>query len=184
MRITRALECRCKEQHKLAGIVYLKDISHIRMTGSACRNLRPFRKLCGDSSLRNVVILTKMWSRVSEEEGLARQSKLQDGDSYFKPMIDNGATIFCHDNTRESANRVVEHFFMRAPTTLQIQKEIVHEKRDLIETEAGKELREQLDTRTTEVSDEVAALEEEIAGEQDLLPICVCRLWLTLHYRS
>lgn len=106
-----------------------------------------------------------MWSRVPEGEGVDRQRKLEDGSNYFKPMIDNGATVFRHENTGASADRVIEHFFTRERTTLRIQTEIVHERRELIETEAGQELHEQLNTRTTEVGNELAALRIEMAGE-------------------
>ncbi|TEB22526.1 hypothetical protein FA13DRAFT_1919973 [Coprinellus micaceus] len=68
-----------RRKQTLAGLVYLKDISQVRMSGSACNNLRIFRKLCGDPSLRNVAILTTMWSTVNGEEAEKRHRNLGRG---------------------------------------------------------------------------------------------------------
>ncbi|TEB26668.1 hypothetical protein FA13DRAFT_1713030 [Coprinellus micaceus] len=68
--------------------------SQVRMSGSACNNLRIFRKLCGDPSLRNVAILTTMWSTVNGEEAEKRHRNLEEGDKYFGEMIKHGASRF------------------------------------------------------------------------------------------
>ncbi|KAJ3534908.1 hypothetical protein NMY22_g6719 [Coprinellus aureogranulatus] len=150
-------------QKKLAGVIYLKDISEVRMKGSTCKNLRLFHKLCGDDSLRNVVILTTMWDRVSEGEGLTRQKKLGDGDSYFKPLLDKGAVVMRHDNTSYTADKVLQHlFFLDKPTVLQIQKEMESGKQ-LGETDAGKEVLEQLETTALTLDRELAIIEAEMA---------------------
>ncbi|KAJ3498805.1 hypothetical protein NMY22_g19567 [Coprinellus aureogranulatus] len=154
-------------QQKLAGVIYLKDISEVRMKGSTCKNIRLFRKLCGDDSLRNVVILTTMWDRVSEGEGLARQRKLGDGDSYFKPLVNegHGAVVMRHDNTPRSADKVLQHiFFLGQPTVLQIQKEMESGKQ-LAETDAGKEVLEQLGNTARSLDRQLAIIEAEMAGE-------------------
>lgn len=45
---------------KLAGIVYLHRINDTRLGGSAMKNLRMFKKLCGDDALSCVVLATTM----------------------------------------------------------------------------------------------------------------------------
>ena len=45
-----------KGETKLAGIVYLHDISLTRMLGSTLKDLDIFQKLCGEGALKRVVL--------------------------------------------------------------------------------------------------------------------------------
>ena len=49
------------EKVKLDGIIYLQSIMEPRITGSALRNLKMFRELCGVDSLKNVLLVTCWW---------------------------------------------------------------------------------------------------------------------------
>ncbi|THH15941.1 hypothetical protein EUX98_g9380, partial [Antrodiella citrinella] len=49
---------------RLHGIVFLHRITDVRMGGVAKKNFRLFRKLCGDETLRSVIIATTMWQDV------------------------------------------------------------------------------------------------------------------------
>lgn len=44
----------------LAGVLYFHRISDFEMGEISMRNLNMFRKLCGDGTLQNVVIVTNM----------------------------------------------------------------------------------------------------------------------------
>jgi len=59
---------------KLNGILYFHRISDVRMQGSAKKNLLMFKKLCGEDALRNVILVTSMWDRVSMEDGNKREN--------------------------------------------------------------------------------------------------------------
>ncbi|KAJ3498496.1 hypothetical protein NLJ89_g10213 [Agrocybe chaxingu] len=61
---------------KLAGVIYIHRISDFRMGGISTRNFKMFHELCGDSTLKNVVILTNMWGEVSREVGEARDTDI------------------------------------------------------------------------------------------------------------
>ena len=52
-----------------------------------------FRKLCGDSTLQNVVIVTDMWGGVNPQVGGAREAELVREGIFFKPVLDKGAQI-------------------------------------------------------------------------------------------
>jgi hypothetical protein len=59
---------------QLAGIIYLHRITEVRMLGSAKRNLRMFKQLCGTNNLNSVILVTTHWSdkegkRIPEEVG-------------------------------------------------------------------------------------------------------------------
>lgn len=67
---------------QLAGIIYLHRITDVRMQGSALRNLRMFKELCGRDELRAVILATTHWTHgegnsVPEEVGRARVEELE-----------------------------------------------------------------------------------------------------------
>src|ERR1700721_3748819 len=78
---------------KLAGIIYLHRISDVRMGGISKRNFRLFRELCGDSTLKNVAIVTNMWNEVSLDVATAREQELANEDAFFKPAIEKQAQL-------------------------------------------------------------------------------------------
>ncbi|KAL0057737.1 hypothetical protein AAF712_015612 [Marasmius tenuissimus] len=86
---------------RLAGIIYLHRLSDVRMGGMSVDNFRMFRKLCGEATLRSVVIVTNGWEEVPKENGEAREREL--GCTLFKPALDEGAQLARHHNTYESA---------------------------------------------------------------------------------
>ncbi|KAG9660846.1 hypothetical protein KCU64_g2942, partial [Aureobasidium melanogenum] len=129
-----------KESVKLSGIVYLHPIDHRRMTGSAYKNLRMFRKLCGDESLQTVVLGTTMWSH-ADDHAEERLQELQNTAEFWGDMMAKGSRVFRHDDSRASAMKVISYILdQRKTTVLQIQRQMVDEGKSLIETSAGKEL--------------------------------------------
>ena len=101
-----------------------------------------FRKLCGDSTLKNVVLVTNMWSEVTPEVGEDREKELS--GNFFKPVLDLGAQLARHHNTLESAHGIVWRIMANDPLVLQIQKEIVEDGKDIINTAAGEAVNEEL----------------------------------------
>ena len=101
--------CRHGEKSHLAGLIYVHRIDDARVGGTSQRNLRMFRKLCGTDSLKNVVIVTTMWDKVTPEEGLQREQELMASDYLFKRLLNGGAIMMRHYRTPESANKVISH---------------------------------------------------------------------------
>ncbi|KAM6490519.1 P-loop containing nucleoside triphosphate hydrolase protein [Amanita muscaria] len=132
---------------KLSGILYLHRISDFRMGGISTKNLRMFRELCGDSSLKNVVIVTNMWGEVAHQLGEERETELASQDFFFRPVLAKGARMMRHNNTHQSAKDILQSVMENAPQALRIQKEIVDEGKTVSHTaaaaEAERELREQ-----------------------------------------
>jgi hypothetical protein len=54
---------------KLAGVIYVHRISDDKFGNLAVRNFRMFRELCGDKTLKNVILMTNMWGRVTRQVG-------------------------------------------------------------------------------------------------------------------
>ncbi|KAF6753687.1 P-loop containing nucleoside triphosphate hydrolase protein [Ephemerocybe angulata] len=133
-----------KDGHTLTGLIFIHRISDHRMGGISLKNFRTFRKLCGEQTLRNVVIVTNMWSGVDPHLGEERERELATNDTFFKPALDKGTKMFRHTDSLESALSIIRYILGNRPVVLQIQKELVDEKKDISQTAAVDELERQL----------------------------------------
>jgi hypothetical protein len=124
---------------KLAGIIYLHEISQTRMLGTSRKNLTMFRKLCGDDALENVILVTTKWGDNEPSVEVRREQQLS--DTFWKDMITKGSKMARFMNTHESAWAIVDQIRTKIPVTALIQQELVELQKILPETEAGRTLR-------------------------------------------
>jgi hypothetical protein len=134
----------------LNGIIYLHWITDIRLRGSAMRNLRLFKQLCGEDGLRAAVFAT---TRVSKDEGLACETKILTSPFLW------GGRAFRQDKGLQSAAKIVDYLISTrsSPVVLGIQREMVEEARSLDQTAAGKEL-------LMNINDQRTLFEKELRG--------------------
>ena len=121
-----------------------------------------FQKLCGDVALKNVVIVTNMWSRVKPEVGEAREAELTREDKFFKPAIAKGSRMARHEDTISSAQEIVRLLINNNPLPLQVQRELIEAGKDILETSAGQDLNQELNNEIKKHQDEIRNLTEEI----------------------
>jgi len=127
------------EDMKLAGIIYMHEISQTRMFGTARKNLTMFNKLCGDDALKNVILVTTKWDDI--ERGVGRRREQQLSNTYWKKMLSQGSQMARFMNTQESAWEIIDLVLLKDPVNALIQKELIDLQKHLPETEAGKTLR-------------------------------------------
>lgn len=137
-------------------------ISDYRMGGKSKGNFKIFRELCGESSLKNILIVTNMWSEVKPEIGEAREVELASKDKFFKPLLEKGARMLRHDGTLESAHTTLRYLINSHPATLRIQREIVDEHKSIEKTAAGSELRRALDEQADRHKEEIHTLRAQM----------------------
>lgn len=126
---------------QLTGIIYLHRVLDTRLGGSAMKNLRMFKKLCGESSLASVVLATTMWDGVDEDTGNKREQELKTNPRFWAGMIANGSTVFRHDRQLSSAMDIISHLIKKErPIYTDIAKEMVDNKKTLDQTSAGIEV--------------------------------------------
>jgi len=119
-----------------------------------------FRELCGDSSLKNVILVTNMWGEVSKDVGEAREKELI--TNFFKPVLDKGAQLDRHRNTAQSAHDIIRRIMRNRPITLQIQRELVDEKKNIIDTAAGEAVNKELNEQMRRHQAELKAVQEDM----------------------
>ena len=145
---------------KLAGIIYIHRISDERFTGISVRNFKMFRKLCGESTLKNVVIVTNMWGKVEQSVGEAREQELT--EIYFKPALDKNAQLARHHNTTRSSHDIIRRIMKNDPAPLRIQQELVDEGKNIKDTAAGEAVNEELNMLIRRHQAEMSSLREEM----------------------
>ncbi len=132
---------------KLAGIIYLHRVTDVRMTGSAAKNLAMFQLLCGSDSMTNVVLATTRWDEVRDAVGhqKARATEQQLRQQYWSAMLADGSKMFRHDNSQTSALSIIDYIMsLRRYSVLDIQRQIVDQRRTLDNTPAGQEVQREL----------------------------------------
>jgi hypothetical protein len=128
---------------RLNGIIYLHSLVNVRMEGSALRNLKMFRQLCGKEPLKNVILATTFWSKVAKDDALRREEQLKTTPEFWGDMIDRGSIIKRLAN-RKSALEIVGLLIQKPQVTLQIQHELVEDQKSLVDTAAGQAVNEEL----------------------------------------
>ena len=123
-----------------------------------------FRKLCGDTTLKNVVLVTNMWGSVTPEIGEDHENKLS--SRYFKPVLDMGAQMVRHHNTAHSACDIIRKIMTNHPEALQIQRELVDEKKDIADTTAGAAINQELSGLISRHKVELEGLRGEVASRE------------------
>jgi hypothetical protein len=147
---------------KLSGIIYLHRIVDNRMSGSAMKNLRMFKRLCGDEALSCVVLATTMWSMVSPEDGANRERELTTKPEFWAGMVERGSTVLRQDNGAVSAMEIMRYIMsQRRKIDLDIQKEMASGK-TLDETSAGKEVQSGMEVMRRKHEAEMAGLRREM----------------------
>ena len=132
------------------------------MSGAAVKNFKMFQKLCGESALQNVVIVTNMWGGVDRRVGEKREAELKGKDIFFKPVLDKRGQMARHLNTTDSARDILRLILHNRPLPLRIQVELVDEHKDISRTSAGEELNRELNARIRKHKEEVHTLEEKM----------------------
>ena len=119
-----------------------------------------FRKLCGNAALKSVVLVTNMWGEVPADIGVAREKELS--AKLFKQALDYGAQMARHDNTALSSHNIIRKIAGNRPVTLRIQRELVDEKKDILNTTAGEAVIREINERIRRYQAELEDIREEV----------------------
>ncbi|KAG8718279.1 hypothetical protein FRC09_012902 [Ceratobasidium sp. 395] len=138
--IATALKIWGEDGLMIHGAIYLHRISDVRMSGSARKCLSTFLNICGNKAMQHVSIVTNMWGSVSHSEGEAREAELFQDSLFFKNALTAGAQTLRNDNPPHSAHEILLRAVRPTPVQLLIQKELIEDKKGILQTTAGVEL--------------------------------------------
>ncbi|ETS75751.1 hypothetical protein PFICI_12695 [Pestalotiopsis fici W106-1] len=153
----------------LVGLVYMHSISKNRIGGSSVKNFRMLEQMCGPHALDRVVLLTTMWDQIEpghaqQTLALQRHRELTKDKQFWGNMVCHGSRVMQFDGGKPSAQRVIEalatKYAQDGPVVLQIQREIVVEKKDTWNTSASREVARDLVRIKGDAKRELANLEK------------------------
>ncbi|KAF5670342.1 P-loop containing protein [Fusarium circinatum] len=162
--LAKWLEVTYRQNAKLTGILYLHRITDVRMDGSAMRNLKMFRKLCGEDPMKNVIILSTFWGQIDNERAIAHEAELKTNPDFWGSMIEHGAQVLRFDGTQQSAIDTLMSLATKAKMTLDIQRELVDEEKPLGETAAGNAVNEELHHLEKKYREKLDEIQQETAA--------------------
>ena len=151
---------------RLSGVIYLHRITDPRVGGTALKNIRMFRGLVGNRSMKNAALVTTMWGNVKRQDGEMRMNQLRETDEFWGQMIESGATCDKYDNTRQDGLRILKMLIQKSPCTLQIQLEMEGGVK-LANTTAGREVNERIEELKAEHQKDMAKLRKEMQQVQE-----------------
>jgi hypothetical protein len=102
---------------RLSSIVYVHSIAQARMSGSAHKNMRFFRKLVDQDALSNIVLATSFWDQVSPETGASRERQLETSPEFWASMYAKGSEILRISQDRATCLQVLERIVARVRAT-------------------------------------------------------------------
>lgn len=147
----------------------MHPIKNERMEGSAMRNLKMFRELCGDEPLKNVILVTSFWDEVQATTAKMREDELRATPEFWGRMIRKGSRISRFEG-RESALDIVMSIVNQKPIALSIQHEMVEEHKELVQTAAGIAVNEELarlEAKHSKDLDEIKREHQEALATRD-----------------
>jgi hypothetical protein len=125
-----------------------------------------FHRLCGRYDVKNVILVTTMWSQVTPDVGKRREVELHGSPDFWKSLMERGARTKRFVDTPESAKEIVSLLFQGSvqPTRLQIQRELVDSKFGLVHMDAGREVRVKLEQQMMLVDAQLNMVKRDKTG--------------------
>ena len=148
---------------QLTGIILLQSVTGNKIMGSEARRLRLFKMICGPDAFSHVIIVTTMWSDLSNKTmGEERVRERINKRDFWNDMIDKGAQVAPHDNTKQSAINIVRQLVGKTPVPLQMQTELEKGNGTLLSTSVGKQLQADLNEDTAKILAELKKTNEDL----------------------
>lgn len=174
-RIALYVNTQYKLKHRLAGVLYLHDITKTKMGGVAQRNLRMLEKMIGMNMCDNCTLVTTKWGCTNNpEDEEARENTLRAGKNYFGAMLQGAQQakmMRFEPKIQERALAIIEPY-LNNKFTPQISRQMVDPKGPKLtlgETEAGKVVADNLEklAQTKQELDKVEAANQVLSRKFD-----------------
>lgn len=103
-------------------MIHVHHMSDLRTSGILEMNFNKFKQLFGDTTLKNLIILTHSPRTTNKDVNIdidsARQRLLRGSNMFFKPALTQGAQIRHHDNSLSSAHGILRCIIENHPADI------------------------------------------------------------------
>jgi hypothetical protein len=150
----------------LRGMLFFHSVTDVQLTAATRTYLRLLKSLIGEAAMTNLVLVTTMWDKISEDDrGAARRREQTFVDSFWRPMEANGSVLGSFDGSPSSAFALAAQIAVKDPVVLQIQQDIVDGGADVIHSTAGMRLVELLASDKIEYEGRLLDLDDSLNEE-------------------
>ncbi len=145
----------------LDGLILLHPIyvTHEFDSSMERKRIRLLESILGKDAYKRVVIATTMWGTLTCEDDVKRDIDARWHKGVWDSFRKGGATITEHDNTSESAHRIIRSIIKRSDEServeILLQKEMAKKSARFIETSAGKEVKGNLENEIRLIEDQL-----------------------------
>lgn len=162
---------RAKPARLLSGLIYIHSITETRVVGTAAKNIRMMKTVCGIGGLSVLWLASSKWDCVDHITGMDHERLLTSDPAYWGELIKHGATTWRHYDTKDTALRLIDDIITRDQRfVLAIQREMVDENLDVDQTTAGRQLGERVREEQKEIQERLEnnakKLENKLAQQQ------------------
>lgn len=152
----------CRAYHDgisvVAGVLYLHRITANRLGNTGLRSLGMMKGICGKAAYQHVALVTTYWDKIAaspkHDEDMrtsaAHERELFEDYEFFGDMIDEGSRMMRWTGDLQSAVQIIDTLMERyqdignSGIDLQIQRELVSERKSLEETAVVEVVDEQI----------------------------------------
>ncbi len=156
--ISRLLSSQYQLGVSLKGVIYLHRITDVRYQRSAVKTLNIFKEICGEKAFPNVILATTRWSEVTEAVGAEREKDLR--SKFWTYMLHKGAYMTRFHGDKSSGVGIVGQLLGKSHVVLDLQRELVDEKKVLDQTAAGAIINDNVNKLKAQYQKQLADLEE------------------------
>lgn len=142
---------------QLKGVLYIHRITDIRFNRSSVKTFEILKGVVGPDALQNVLLVTSRWDGVTQATGSDRERQLR--EKFWAYMLGRGSNMSRFLCDRDSAIALTGQLLCKDVVVLELQKEIVHQKKRLDQTAAGSLVNDNLDALKAQYEKELASLE-------------------------
>jgi hypothetical protein len=97
-----------------------------------------FRSLCGGDALKNVILATSFWDQVEPSYGEKREQELMTSKKFWAEMVAKGSKVMRVKRNRATCLAILREIAKNQSMELQAQKEMVEQKKSILDTAAGR----------------------------------------------
>lgn len=142
---------------EVRGVIFLHDITETRLSGSQRITWQILKAICGEESMKNVLVGTTQWSSEGDRRFQNEESREKElSDKHWNGIYKSSRVIF---EDKENALQIIRDLLVRPPVLLLVQTEMITPPHTVEATTAGR-------TTMPAAFAEMERLQKEMAGQQ------------------
>jgi hypothetical protein len=148
---------------RLAGVIYMHDITRTRFPSSAVKVVQSFERLFRKSTPIKTILVVSKWEQLDDKTREERLARLARDTTQWGAMVLKGSSVYPFTLTAPDGHQILRTILGESHRTiLDVQQQLVDSRMNLSETEAGKAVAEENRKLRSLHQDEMLSLKFEM----------------------